>query len=1030
MYEGSTTEDRWSRYRCWNAALVSVICGRESSGLPVFLDLEENVLEKVAIAAGNDDHDPRSGLINAVLPTLNPPSHRAGMFGSHKAQLLRWHIESGDPPPTLALLAVLSLAAEDMHGGDGFAAHDYYNRLMSLLNVTDEHDKELIIKAYRHCSADLWDSLNDWLMFHEGELGIPTAFSLGFAHVGLPISQAILRATDRGKLREFFEDFGFAQRSHLAPRVMGPLLGEWIGRTPSPASNAMQKLWQLPGAQVRIIEGACALLESWDGPRPSYFGASSDGTGRRSAPIQLVALLRTFPSAALEFNFTGPLSSPDENSLELLDANGAVSQMLAIEAVSASRWRLAEPDRIELLSILDGRLRLRDRSDLVMERRPRRVVAMSLDTLLQVFSQVERLPLGEATLILCKKELADSIETALSIIARPGFTKAPSELKGIPPGWALFVDVQLLAPLPAVRPDGSQWEFADDLNVLQPLSTSQLVIEAGLRLPGHLPRWSSLAPPEVRVVIENATSVAVRVTQTKALARNVEPISTTADGSAAIVRLAELNLPDGDYEIIASNAATDQTIDQLRLRLRSADVSNPGPPRLPPLSRSLFETASVLGASISVDDDGAAPTLQGAVIANAPPLSEPLVESTSTLPSWWSARATANMHAVRADRVILPPVALEDCFRTGRHFIVLPTYTGRTSAASVEGYCRQCGIVKRYPARYRAGSASPQEKKKYVPPAFDPARLVPVSDRSIPPDVALDALSHDRAGNARAMEQLALQIEPSQLFVDGFLRGLESLGHIEVRRDERTLLPTSWKIAPSALVQIKSNAFVLAGFRSRRLLAALETAATALGIAVDRRSQQNAPDRVRIRDCGLDVVESIVRRVFDETGTAPSIVIDAATSIARFLPPLSLIREVLPTTAMVGYRSANRWDEELASWVAVGDASAPGAYQLHGSVSVYCLRDTEDVQNGTMRRGDARIVKHLASTAAGFPLLGYDKDTETLYAPLGADLPGLYARVAVLASGLLPIDDLEQRLVAYPSVPALLAGQLIALMRS
>ncbi|MCL4552521.1 MAG: hypothetical protein M1305_03050 [Candidatus Marsarchaeota archaeon] len=171
MYEGGTTEDRWSRYRSWNAALASVICGPEFSGLPVFLDLEEDVLEKVAIAAGYDSHDPRSGLISAVRPTLNPPSHRAGMFGSHKAQLLRWHIESGDPPPTLALLAVLSLAAEDMHGGDGFATHDYYNRLMALLNVTDEHDKELIIKAYRRCSADLWDSLNNWLTFHEGELG-------------------------------------------------------------------------------------------------------------------------------------------------------------------------------------------------------------------------------------------------------------------------------------------------------------------------------------------------------------------------------------------------------------------------------------------------------------------------------------------------------------------------------------------------------------------------------------------------------------------------------------------------------------------------------------------------------------------------------------------------------------------------------------------------------------------------------------------------------------------------------------------
>ena len=459
---------------------------------------------------------------------------------------------------------------------------------------------------------------------------------------------------------------------------------------------------------------------------------------------------------------------------------------------------------------------------------------------------------------------------------------------------------------------------------------------------------------------------------------------------------------------------------------------------MPSLSRSLTQAISVLGASIDSGDEG--PTLRGAVISNAPPPRR-RPDATSTVPAWWNARATSDTRASSADRVVLPSVALEDCFRTGRHIIVLPTYKGRTSAASVEGYCRQCGIVKRYPAHYRARSASPKEKQisappsfeetqRYVPPSFDPSRIASMSNQTIPPDVALDALSYDRAGTARAFEHLALQIEPSHLFVDRFLRGLESLGHLEVRREERTLVPTSWEIAPSALVQVKPDTFILAGFRSGRLLAALELAGTELGIAVDRRSQGNAPDRIRISGCDLGAAESLARRVFDDIGIAPNIVTDAAETIARLLPSLSSLREALSLTAMVGFRSANRWDEESARWVAVGDASAPGAYQLHGPVTIYCLRDAEDVQRGTMRRGDPRIVKHLASSAAGYPLLGYAEDTETLYTPLGAELPGLYARVAMLASGLLPTEDLEHRLVAYPSVPAYLAGELIELMRS
>ncbi len=40
-----------------------------------------------------------------------------------------------------------------------------------------------------------------------------------------------------------------------------------------------------------------------------------------------------------------------------------------------------------------------------------------------------------------------------------------------------------------------------------------------------------------------------------------------------------------------------------------------------------------------------------------------------------------------------------------------------------------------------------------------------------------------------------------------------------------------------------------------------------------------------------------------------------------------------------------------------------------------------------------------------------------LYDPLGAELPGLYHRAAVLASGLLPIEDEKHRLIAYRDVP-------------
>jgi hypothetical protein len=131
---------------------------------------------------------------------------------------------------------------------------------------------------------------------------------------------------------------------------------------------------------------------------------------------------------------------------------------------------------------------------------------------------------------------------------------------------------------------------------------------------------------------------------------------------------------------------------------------------------------------------------------------------------------------------------------------------------------------------------------------------------------------------------------------------------------------------------------------------------------------------------------------------------------------------------MLGARSIKRWSTDVARWRSVGDASGPGAYQLLSPTPVYCLRDRHDVDNGTMRRVDVRLAKHAAALAEGERMAAYDDETRTLYVPLGAGLPGLYGRAAVLCSGLLPIEDERQRTTSYREVPRPIAEHLVALL--
>ena len=74
-------------------------------------------------------------------------------------------------------------------------------------------------------------------------------------------------------------------------------------------------------------------------------------------------------------------------------------------------------------------------------------------------------------------------------------------LAGLPDGWALIDDVQLYA-----IPQGVQ---RLDLHALVPLTTAQLNLSGGLKMPGRIRKWSSLHPPEIRAAVAEAEEMSI-----------------------------------------------------------------------------------------------------------------------------------------------------------------------------------------------------------------------------------------------------------------------------------------------------------------------------------------------------------------------------------------------------------------------------------------------------------------------------------------------------------------------------------------
>ena len=105
-----------------------------------------------------------------------------------------------EPPPVLALLAVLTLAEEMGHDAD-FAPNAYYPRLFRLLMIKDTGQQRRLRTSYMREAETLWRGLNDWLAAADGQFGLPSAYALSHRYIGLPMSQALVRAADRQHFR-------------------------------------------------------------------------------------------------------------------------------------------------------------------------------------------------------------------------------------------------------------------------------------------------------------------------------------------------------------------------------------------------------------------------------------------------------------------------------------------------------------------------------------------------------------------------------------------------------------------------------------------------------------------------------------------------------------------------------------------------------------------------------------------------------------------------------------------------------------
>jgi hypothetical protein len=1016
------------RYEAWNRAFSSVLFTPANAGRPVYLDMDDDVLSEVAVVAGWGEVEAARELALAVCDTLDLDARGVPVFGQHLRNLRLWRKVTlrkalGDgqvppAPPVLALLGVLTLAAEEMQHDREFAGNAYYPRLFRIMQVDDGRQQARLQAAYRRDAEELWGGLNEWLSSADGRLGLPTAYALSHRYVGLPLSQALVRAADRRQFPFLFHRYGLTPGGEVPLADMERLLDGWLGMRPCPVSKSLESLWARGQARERIASVAAIELRSWDGVLPDGMPSDSGHPGGRAASggVQLTCWVRRFPRRSLDISFIASFrSQAAPQTLTVLTAAGEPE--VDVVPASGARVQPVFTSEIDTASLVEGVLRLAEPvSSLEVSRFPRRVATFRHDDLLNAYVECERVQLGEDCLLLVKDDrgLPGAVRDVLAGVARPGFSEHAA-FPGLPSGWVLFTGVQVV-----LVPDREPTDT--DLNALVPLLSAQLAFAGGTKLPGQLRKWSSLDPPEVRAVAHGAGRLTVRLASLHdAGGAPTVPLSWTGDGPALVVPLREMRLPDGDYEITLDDGS--KSVHQAILRLRSSNT--PDVAALLAVTRLAHDMESDRLATLrALPSQSGAPASREVRGSYASPASRLRAAGTRIgRQIWWNAPKPL---LPRQPPVTLTAVDPASCVVTGAHYIELPVAYGRPKGGLISGTCRQCGLVKRFPARikwHRDDRGDGTANRPLLQVSL--AGLPQVTDGSSSWDIALDSLVHVSGGSYHVLEAVASQVEGSPLFTDTFTRTLEARGDIEVERDG-SFTPVRWEMSPAWLAGVADGEFLLTGNWSLDDREALRDL-----VAEARGTLQSERDRHGFtRRAVTGVTVAALTAICEKIGTA-GVVPDASHRMVSALPPLSKVEAALPRIPLPTARHVQRFHLESSSWTPAATAAEPGAYRLdRGFTRTYVFRTAADVATGTAALVSVQLAKHLAARQSRRALLAYDPGGLALAVSLGADLPGLYGRAAVLCGGRLPTPDEPRRVLTYHDVPQHIADALTFLLTS
>lgn len=408
-------------YEDWQVLLAKEFFQQLPGKPPVVVFIDDEVIEKLCPACA----DPIDSLRSAVRAELLRTDGYTVLNGIHR-RVTGWSKgEMAEPPPVLPLLALTVIAASRMRNDGTWSAKAYYPRLAYLLSPSHGSDDVQALGVIKHFDevAEMWEQLHCWIMDNQHRLGASTIGTHPHFHrIGYPLSQAVLRTSDRELLGEFFERIHLDKRSVPPADELLRLLRLWLAR-PRGMSPAFQALLDQGSVDSLLMNLVRKLAETYQGPV------------RKFGRIRLQLRLR-IDLDAWRLSWAIPVHEAlDDDKLILRDG----STLSVIKPTYGSVYELHHASFEDDADLLERTFQANgDRAVLFKEREDAWI--LRIDPTSGKWQSVDAMEPGHEHLLMVRDARRAAFTDLLPQKAMSGYRKLR---KQIVPGWDLYADVVL-----------------------------------------------------------------------------------------------------------------------------------------------------------------------------------------------------------------------------------------------------------------------------------------------------------------------------------------------------------------------------------------------------------------------------------------------------------------------------------------------------------------------------------------------------------------------------------------------------------